>query len=417
MKKKDTENFIKRSREIWGDKYDYSLVEYVSARDKVKIIYSDWIFEQTPDNHLRGKKCEKRWDTTRFIHESKKIHGEKYDYSLVNFINMNTHVFLLLEGNVYKQTPYKHLMGREIERGIKLKNTEEFIKDAKRVWGDKYDYSLVNYTGCFNPIKIIYDGQVYSQKPSQHLLGMKCERDTIKNQEDFIRKAIERHGNKYDYSLLEYKGIENKIKIVFDGQVYEQKAGAHLYAGLVERRINKKTTDLFIQESNNVHDFKFDYSKVNYINNNTKVCIICNIHGEFYQRPNSHLQGSGCIYCMESNGEKKISKFLNEYKITYSREHKFKDCKGKRYRLPFDFYIPSMRTCIEFDGIQHFRPVQHFGGLPAYESLKLNDKLKNDYCEDNYINLIRIRYDQLDDIYQILWENLRNWIKPTKNIN
>jgi hypothetical protein len=66
-----------------------------------------------------------------------------------------------------------------------------------------------------------------------------------------------------------------------------------------------------------------------------------------------------------------------------------------------------MRTCIEFDGEQHFYPVSHFGGIMAYESLKINDKIKNDYCEDNYINLIRIRWDQIDEISQILQRNLK----------
>jgi hypothetical protein len=66
-----------------------------------------------------------------------------------------------------------------------------------------------------------------------------------------------------------------------------------------------------------------------------------------------------------------------------------------------------MRTCIEFDGEQHFHPVSHFGGIMAYEKLKINDKIKNDYCEDNYINLIRIRWDQIDEISQILQRNLK----------
>ena len=70
-----------------------------------------------------------------------------------------------------------------------------------------------------------------------------------------------------------------------------------------------------------------------------------------------------------------------------------------------------MRTCIEFDGKQHFQPMEFFGGMKAFESLKINDKIKSDYCEDNYIDLIRIRYDQIDDIHQILWDNLKNRIK------
>jgi very-short-patch-repair endonuclease len=122
------------------------------------------------------------------------------------------------------------------------------------------------------------------------------------------------------------------------------------------------------------------------------------------------VRGNGCQHCNESKGEKEIAKFLNKYDINYDRQHKFPDCKNI-YTLPFDFYIPSMRTCIEFDGEQHFHPVSHFGGIMAYESLKINDKIKNDYCEDNYISLIRIRYDQIDDIYRILWDNLKNHIK------
>lgn len=70
-----------------------------------------------------------------------------------------------------------------------------------------------------------------------------------------------------------------------------------------------------------------------------------------------------------------------------------------------------MRTCIEFDGKQHFQPMEFFGGVEAFEKIKINDKIKSDYCEDNYIDLIRIRYDQEDDIHQILWNNLKNKIK------
>jgi len=130
--------------------------------------------------------------------------------------------------------------------------------------------------------------------------------------------------------------------------------------------------------------------------------ITCPIHGDFEQRPISHLQGFGCNNCYESKGEKKIAKFLDKYKISYSRQHKFDECTGKRYKLPFDFYIPSKRTCIEFDGLQHFQPVNYFGGVKAYEQLKINDKIKEYYCEDNYIDLIRIRYDQIDNIESIL---------------
>ena len=326
---------------------------------------------------------------------------------------MNTSVDLILDGVIYKQTPSKHLMGREIEKWTKLKTTKDFISDAIKLWGDKYDYSRVEYSGCFDPVKIIFKGKIYNQKPSQHLQGMKCERDIIRNQDDFLKKAKDKHGNKYDYSITKYNGINSKIEFIYNGEVYKQKAGSHLYSGLVEKRKKKKTTKEFISESEIIHDFKYDYSKSLYINYQTKVIIICPIHGEWKQSAGSHLQGYGCPICVKSSGEKKISKILNKLNLNFIREYRFKNC-GINHSLPFDFYIPSARIAIEFYGKHHYQPMEIFGGIAAYEVLKINDKIKLNYCEDNFINLIIIRYDD-EYIEKILYENLKNFIKKGKH--
>ena len=403
------EDFISKSKEVWKDKYDYSLVEYKNIKTKIKIIYNDWIFLQKAEDQLLVKMCELRWDTNRFIFESKKMHGDEYDYSKTVFKNMNTKVILLKNGIEYLQNPSKHLMGRKPERVRILRSNTDFIDDARSIWGYKYDYSLVDYKGSHIEVLIKYDDVIYRQKPVLHLLGYNCERDIIKNQEDFLRKCYDKHGDKYDYSLVEYTGSQNKVKIIFEGKIYEQKAGAHIHSsGLVEKVILKKTTKQFIKESNEIHNFRYDYSKVDYVNNQTKVIIICPIHGDFEQVSSSHLSGAGCPHCMESKGERKISKFLDQKNIEYVRQKKFDDCIGLRYKLPFDFYLPKYRVAIEFDGKQHFEPIEHFGGLESYNRLKTNDKIKNDYCEDNFIELIRIRYDQIDRIYDILNECLKN---------
>ena len=405
------EDFISKSKEVWKDKYDYSLVEYKNIKTKIKIIYNDWIFLQKAEDHLLGKMCELRWDTNRFIFESKKMHGDEYDYSKTVFKNMNTKVILLKNGIEYLQNPSKHLMGRKPERVRILRSNTDFIDDARSIWGYKYDYSLVDYKGSHIEVLIKYDDVIYRQKPVLHLLGYNCERDIIKNQEDFLRKCYDKHGDKYDYSLVEYTGSQNKVKIIFEGKIYEQKAGAHIHSsGLVEKVILKKTTKQFIKESNEIHNFRYDYSKVNYVNNQTKVIITCSIHGDFEQVSSSHLSGAGCPHCMESKGERKISKFLDQKNIEYVRQKKFDDCIGLRYKLPFDFYLPKYRVAIEFDGKQHYEPMEYFGGLESYNRLKVNDKIKNDYCEDNFIELIRIRYDQIDRIYDILNECLKNKI-------
>lgn len=409
MKRISNDDFIRKSKDIWGDKYDYSLAEYKNMKEKIKIIYKDWIFLQKAEDHILGKMCELRWDTDRFIFESKKIHGDEYDYSKTVFKNMNTKVILLKDGVEYLQNPNKHLMGRKPERVRRLRSNSDFIDEARSVWGYKYDYSLVDYKGSHIEVLIKYDDVVYRQKPVLHLLGYNCERDTIKNQEDFLRKCRDRHGDKYDYSLVEYTGSQNKVKIIFEGKVYEQKAGAHIHSsGMIERVILKKTTKQFIKEANEIHNFRYDYSKVEYANNQSKVIIGCAIHGDFEQVSSSHLSGAGCPHCSESKGEKKISKFLDLNEIEYIRQKKFDGCVGVRYRLPFDFYLPEYRTAIEFDGKQHYEPMEFFGGLESYNRLKVNDKIKSDYCEDNYIDLIRIRYDQIDRVFDILKESLKN---------
>jgi hypothetical protein len=402
MRKLTTQDFIKKSIEKHGNKYDYSLVEYKNMKSKVKIIYNGWVFEQNAEDHLLGKLCELRWDNDRFIHESIKIHGVKYDYSKCFFKNMKCNVIIILDGIEYIQNPSKHLMGRCPEKGKKLRTNEEFIEDSRKIWGYKYDYSLVEYKGSFIKVAIKYNNNIYYQKPVEHLSGIKCEVNNIKNTEDFLRKAIERHGNKYDYSFTKYTGINNKVKILYNGILYEQKAGAHLYSsGLVENNIRRKTLEEFIIISTDIHDGKYSYDKSIYINNMTKLIITCPIHGDFLQRPSSHMKGFGCSSCVESKGEKAIAKFLDKNNISYYRQHKFDDCKNI-FQLPFDFYIPRLRLCIEFDGKQHYEPMSLFGGIEAFEGLKINDNIKNEYCEDNYIDLVRIKYDQLDNIESYL---------------
>lgn len=159
--------------------------------------------------------------------------------------------------------------------------------------------------------------------------------------------------------------------------------------------MKKLTQQEFIDKAIKIHGDKYDYSLVNYINNNTKVKIICKKHGIFEQKPNNHLSNNGCPVCKESKGEKEISKILEEKSINYIAQYKFIDCVNK-ISLPFDFYLPDYNTCIEFDGIQHFKSIEYWGGSDGLKKRQNNDKIKNDYCLKNNIRLIRVKYN--DDI-------------------
>lgn len=410
---RNTQDFINKSKLLWGhNKYDYSLTEFKGFRQKVKIIYKNKLYEQTVKNHLDGFKCENCWDREKFIIESKKIFKDRYDYSLVEYVNFKTPVKIIFNGEVFEQKPQHHLRGNHPENCNMNKklNKEKFIEKSIKIFGKKYDYSLVEYINSKTPVKIIFNGNVYEQKPQYHLAGLYPEGFNVVDTESFISKSKNLFKDRYDYSLVDYKNHFEYVKIIYNGQVYLQRPYYHLRGDKPEKRNFKKTTDDFISICSVIHDFKFNYDKTKYLSASSKVTITCPIHGDFEQVANSHLMGHGCQNCSESIGEKEISKFLNKYKITFDRQHKFLDCKNT-HQLPFDFYIPSTRMCIEFDGKQHYEPVEHFGGIKAYEQLKINDKIKTDYCEENYINLIRIKYTQLDDIHKILYDNLKNHIK------
>jgi very-short-patch-repair endonuclease len=113
----------------------------------------------------------------------------------------------------------------------------------------------------------------------------------------------------------------------------------------------------------------------------------------FLQSPDSHFRGSGCPSCNESKGEKLIAKYLDNKKIKYHREYKFDDCKNIGL-LKFDFYLPEHNLCIEYDGRQHFESIDIFGGDIEFEKRKINDKIKNNFCINSKIELLRIPFFQ-----------------------
>ena len=133
-------------------------------------------------------------------------------------------------------------------------------------------------------------------------------------------------------------------------------------------------------------------------------CLVCGY--EWLVVPFSILSGSGCPQCYMSHGERAISIYLKEHNINYSSQHTFDDCKYK-YVLPFDFYLPDYNVCIEYDGGQHFKPVKWFGGEEGFRKTQERDEIKTQYCKNNNIPLLRIRYDQ--DIVGVLYEFLSQY--------
>jgi len=287
--------------------------------------------------------------------------------------------------------------------------TEKFIKKSKIIHGDKYDYSLVETDGIFNKVKIICPIHgFFEQSPNAHLRGYNCQkcghlktsRKKTSNTEKFIKKAKEIHGDKYDYSLVEYKSAKTKVKIVCSIHgVFEQMPTIHTHKTnrsgcLICAGTKKRTTEEFIVKAKETHGDRYDYSLVKYIRNNTRVKIICKKHGIFTQTPYKHTSMCrGCPTCKSSKGELKIFNYLKKYNIYFKTQYSFKDCKNSQ-TLYFDFYLPNHNLCIEYDGIQHFKPIERFGGENEFKLTQLRDEIKNDYCNKNGIKLLRIKYDE-----------------------
>ena len=344
-----------------------------------------------------------------FKERARKIHGNRYDYSKVEYVNSGTKVCVIcpIHGDFY-QKANDHLRGCGCQKcgykkiGNKLQlSTNEFVEKAQLVHGDKYDYSKVIYTKTKENIVIIchIHGE-FLQKPNDHLSGCGCPKcgneSVIHNisltKDDFIIKSNNIHRNMYDYSKVEYINNFSKVCIICSehGEFW-QEPKSHLKGHGCPKCGNSlvKTSKECIEDFKKVHGDKYDYSNVEYVNSKRKVNIICPEHGIFKQTPNAHLKGCGCPRCSDSKLEREVAKFLGCKNIKLERQKRFYWLGKQR----LDFYLPDYNIAIECQGEQHFKPVD-FAGRGDVWANKLflknqeRDKLKLKLCKDNNIRLL-----------------------------
>jgi len=284
-------------------------------------------------------------------------------------------------------------------------NEDDFIKLSNEKHNYQFTYNKVKYVNKETKVIITCkEHGDFEQSPKKHLLGQKCARCRgVKkyNNEEFIITA---NNNKYNYEKVVYNGTKTKITITcpIHGD-FKQIPGGHLlgYGCIKCGGKEKLTKSNFIERSNIIHNYKYDYKLTEYKNSHTLLSIICDKHGVFLQSAASHLSGCGCPTCNESKGEREISIILDKLCIKYTREYKFKKCKYKK-ELRFDFYLPDINYCIEFNGRQHYEEVPNFGGRDEFEEIKKRDNIKIDFCKINNINLLIIKYNDIDDIDKII---------------
>jgi hypothetical protein len=365
MTRKDT--FICKAILVHGDKYSYDHVHYVDSRTKVQIKCNTChiILHQTPAHHLIFKTCSncillQRRDT--FIQKSRDLYGDKFDYSLIKtVVGINVKVPLICKicNMQFSQYINSHLQGtygcKNCWKKSKRLDKDDFIKRCKILHKDAFDYSLVEFANTASKINI------------------KC----------------------------------NVCKTVF-----EQQAGAHLYHEhkclVCTHNNQRKKFDEFVKQSIDIHGDKYDYSFVEYINAFTPVKIKCKkCQTIFEQKPSIHLSlRCGCPKCNLSKGESKCQSYLNEHpnvKRLYT-QYRFKECKMK-HPLPFDFQVVLQNDkifMIEYNGKQHYEEVKFFSSSRTFDYQKQCDEIKKNYCSKNNIPLLIIKYTDYDVIENII---------------
>ena len=227
--KTKTEIFIEKAKKVHGDRYDYQKVDYVNNKTKVTIICrKHGIFLQTPNNHLKGRGCpmcsnNKKLTLEEFIEKAKKVHGEnRYDYSKVDYVNAVTKITITcsIHGE-FLQNPYSHLNGQGCPKcGLEKlsekfrKSKDDFIKEAKKIHGDKFSYGKVKeFKNVWDKVTITcpIHGD-FEQRVWSHLRGQGCPMCNSSHMETNIRKLLIENDidfkEQWNWDWLKYKSLQ-----------------------------------------------------------------------------------------------------------------------------------------------------------------------------------------------------------------
>lgn len=290
---------------------------------------------------------------------------------------------------------------------------DKFISTSNMVHNNKYDYSKVDYIN--NRIKICIICPIHGefwQTPKDHLNGCGCPHCALeqrkllrsKGKEKFINDARQVHGDKYDYSKVVYKNANTLVVLICpEHGVFNMRPANHLNgqgcpkcANLTKGVYQKSNTEDFIRKSKLVHGDKYDYSKVDYVNNRVKVIIGCTEHGEFIQKPLDHLHGSGCPECGRKFGiaEKSVLNALKEKYTTVTYQYRPQWLHNKTSSQSLDMFLPEYNIGIEYHGRQHFCPNVKFGGEEQFLMIQERDKRKYQKCLENGVKVFYISFER-----------------------
>lgn len=438
MKKKTNEEIIAHCIEVHGTKYDYSKVNYIDSKTKLRIICPEHgEFLQYYHNHIKGCGCpecggNKVLSTEEYVSKLiKRFKNGNISFDKVKYVNNHTPITLVCkkhgDWNVIPSSLKDKCECPECQK-IRLHNTfsltnEEFIKKSQEIHNNRYDYSKVKYINCNEKVCIVCPehGEFWQSPITHYKSGCpKCgviegwNKRGRMTSEKIIKKFIETHKYKYNYSKVEYINPNTKVCIICpEHGEFWQLPYTHLNGQGCPRcgkeELSKKlalSTEEFIERSNTIHNNLFDYSKTEYINGYTKVEIICKKHGSFFQNPMSHLKGVGCPMCYAESSVSKEEIELRDFVKELCNNAIF-NTRNVIPPLELDIVDDTNKIAIEYDGLYW-----HSDEKVTDYKYHLN---KTTLCRQNGYRLIHIFEDEWLNKTEIVKSRLENIFGKTPN--
>jgi G:T-mismatch repair DNA endonuclease (very short patch repair protein) len=297
----------------------------------------------------------------------------------------------------------------------------EFIKKAWVKHGKgMYEYRDSWYINCRNKISISCKiHKLYYKRPDIHLKGEGCHKCAVQKRiiaqtwdtEKFLQMSEQIHGNRYDYSKSVYKYNTEKVIIIckIHGE-FRQAPICHVWMGhgcpkcglISQVKKRTKPVEQFINEANLTHKGLYDYSAVVYKGKKKNVCIICKIHGEFYQLPGGHIIGQGCPTCgLFSRVEKRtktLEQFIKEANITHGDLYDYSNSVYKNSKIP-------MNIICKIHGIFYQAPQDHISGHGCTKCGVVNNSALQAKSIDQFINEANIKHGNLYDYSSSVYKN------------
>lgn len=369
------ERFLKKARALYPD-YDFSRVEYKDRETYIVVVCPvHGEFKIRPRTLLSGEKgqkphgcwrCnnlippyEKKLTLDTFKNRMHELYGDKYTFAWSDFKNKQSMIrFTCKEHGEQRRSVTGLLDGKGCAYCNGKFYPPDWIKNARAVHGEKYEYD--------------------ESRPPRAIF-------------DYIRYKCPKHGwqeTRYDCHVL-------------------QGHGCALCAGVLTKMPVEDRKQMWIEKCRERFPGKFSYRDVVYVNNDTPVKIYCKEHHiTFETTPDTHLRGSGaCPLCTKSVGEVEIFKWLSEHAIPFETQKVIpnENMFCKRHYLVADFYLPDLNLIIEMNGEQHYQYVEHFHTkVWTLEDQQIRDETLRAYCKTHRINLLEIKYDEIDCIPKIL---------------